>query len=155
MPEAGAPARFPSVHVPALDGPSRDLSQVAQTTLLVLGHGDCDTTRLLLPFLQRIHGRRRAGTEVALLLQDNAEDARALVRELELTLPVLLDPEPWPVGTALAARTVPLTLLLGPGGVVQGSWAAFRRDEVERAAAHLGVAPLFTEHDVAPALRPG
>jgi hypothetical protein len=149
------PARFPSLDVLALDGPPRDLSQRAQPTLVVLGHADCGTTRLLLPFLERIHLRRRQGTEVALVLQDAPPEARALAREYGLTLPVLLDREPWPLGQALGARTVPLTLLLGPGGVVQGSSTAFRREDVERAAAWLGVAPLFTDTDVAPALRPG
>ena len=149
------PPRFPAMDVPALDGPPRDLSRVAQPTLVALGHGDCGTTRLLLPFLERVHRRRRPGTEVALLLQDTREEARALVRDLGLTLPVLLDREPWPLGRALGAETVPLTLLLGPGGAIEGSWIAFRREDIERAAAALGVAPLFTEDDVAPALRPG
>jgi hypothetical protein len=151
----GPPTRFPAMDLPALDGPPRDFSQVERPTLVALGHGDCGTTRLLLPFVERVHRRRRPGTEVALLLQDTEEEARALVRDLGLTLPVLLDREPWPLGQALGARTVPLTLLLGPGGAIEGSWTAFRREDVERAAARLGVAPLFTETDVAPPLRPG
>ena len=152
---AERPALFPAAELPALAGPPRDLSRVAQPTLVVLGHGECGTTRLLLPFVERMHRRRRAGTEVVLVLQDTPDDARALVGELGLSLPVLLDPEPWPLGRALAAQTVPLTMLLGAGGAIEESWPAFRRDDVERAAALLGAAPLLTAHDLAPALRPG
>ena len=152
---AAPPARFPAVALPALAGEPRDLSRVQAATLVMLGHGECGTTRLLLPYLERIHRGRAAGTEVVAVLQDSPEDARALARELGLSLPVLLDPAPWPLGTALSVQTVPLTLLLRAGGAVELAFPAFRRDEVEQAASRLGVSPLFSARDVAPALRPG
>ena len=149
------PAFFPSRPLAALSGAPRDLSRVARPTLVVLGHGGCETTRLLLPFVERMHRRRPPGSEVVLVLQDAPEEARALVDELDLTLPVFLDAEPWALGVALAAQTVPLTMFVGPGGAIERSWVAFRRADVESAAALVGVAPLFTPDDVAPALRPG
>jgi hypothetical protein len=148
------PATFPAQALPALDGAARDLSRSEQPTLVVLGHGECETTRLLLRFVERIHRRRRAGTEVVLVLQDTPEDARALVRELGLSLPVLLDGEPWVLGAALRAQTVPLTLFVR-AGAIEEAWPAFRRVDVERAAALLGVSPVFTPGDDAPSLRPG
>jgi hypothetical protein len=155
MPDGqAARSGFPALTLPALDGPRRDLSRVPQPMLVVFGHAECETTRLLLPFAERIHRARGAGTEVVLVLQDTPEDARAAVRELALTLPVLLDPEPWALGMALGARTVPLTLFVR-AGVVEESWPAFRRADLERAAARVGVSPLFTPEDKAPALRPG
>ena len=148
-------ATVPSRELPALDGEPRDLARPARPTLVVLGHGECETTRLLLPFVERIHRHRTPATEAVLVLQDEPEDARALVRELGLTLPVLLDRAPWEVGAALGAQTVPLTLVLAPGGAIEHVWPAFRRDDLERAAALFGVAPLFTAGDAAPAMRPG
>ena len=148
------PSRFPSRALTGLTGPPRDLSRVARPTLVVLGHAECDTTRLLLPFAERIHRGRRAGTEVVVVLQDVAEEARALVRELRLRAPVLLDPPPYALGTALRARTVPLTMVVR-GGRVEETWPAFRRADLERAAELFGAAPLFRPEEDVPALRPG
>lgn len=150
------PDAFPPLALPALDGGVRELSHPAGPTLVALGHGECATTRLLLPYVDRIHRRRAAGTDVVIVLQDTPDDARALVEELGLSAPVLLDPEPWALGTALGATTVPLSLLVAPGGTIERAFPAFRRTDVEEAAARLGVqGPLFTADDRAPALRPG
>jgi hypothetical protein len=147
---------FPPLSLPALDGGARDLSRPPGPTLVALGHGECATTRLLLPYVDRIHRRRAPGTEVVIVLQDTPDDARALVAELGLAAPVLLDPEPWALGRALRATTVPLSLLVAPDGTIERSFPAFRRADVEAAAARLGVpGPVFAADDRAPALRPG
>ena len=150
------PAAFPPLALPALDGGVRVLSRPAGPTLVALGHGECATTRLLLPYLDRIHRRRAPGTEVVIVLQDTPDDARALVLELQISAPVLLDPEPWALGTALRATTVPVSLLVAPGGTIERAFPAFRRVDVEAAAARLGVqGPVFAAGDRAPALKPG
>jgi hypothetical protein len=150
------PAAFPALALTALEGPARDLSQGAQPTLVSLGHGDCSTTRLLLPYIDRIHRQRRPGTDVVIVLQDTAADARALVRRLKLSAPILLDDEPFALATALRVTTVPVTLLVAAGGRIERTWPAFRRADVEEIAGLLGVAtPVFAPDDPAPALRPG
>ena len=152
--EDGVPSALPALALPALEGPPRDLSRTLHPALVVFGHGECATTRLLLPFAERIHRGRRAGTEVVIVLQDTAEDARALVRELRLHAPVLLDPPPFRFGSALRARTVPLTMLVR-SGLLEEAWPAFRRADLERAAEQFGAAPLFGADEDVPALRPG
>lgn len=147
---------FPALALPALRGGVRDISRAAHPTLVALGHGECPTTRLLLPYLERIHRGRRPGTEVVFILQDTPEDARALAEELELSALVLLDEEPWRLGQALRTTTVPLSLLVAPGGKIERAWTAFRRGDVEEVAALVGAPlPLFAPDDPAPALRPG
>jgi hypothetical protein len=153
---APAPDRFPALALPALAGGVRDLSRVLRPTLMSLGHGGCPTTRLLLPYVERIHRGRRAGTDVVVVLQDTPADARALAAELRLSAPILLDEEPYALGAALATATVPLSLVLGPGGRVERAWPAFRREDLEEAADLFGLpAPFFAADDPAPALRPG
>ena len=150
------PAAFPPLALRALDGSVRDLSRPAGPTLVSLGHGECATTRLLWPYLERIHRRRSPPAEVVFVLQDAPADARAVVEELGLSAPVLLDPEPWALGFALRATTVPLSLLVTPDGRIARALSAFRRTDVEEAAALLGVCgPLFAADDPAPAFRPG
>jgi hypothetical protein len=150
-------ARVADVLLPELpDGHHRSLSRVERPTLVCIGHHDCETTRLLLPFIDRIHRQASPGRDVLAVLQDAPEDARAVVRELGLTLPVLLDPEPWALGSALGLTTVPLTLAVEPGGAIARSWPAFRRADVAEAAELFGApAPFFLPTDQAPALRPG
>jgi hypothetical protein len=148
------PSAFPALSLPALEGPPRDLSRAPHPALVVFGHAECATTRLLLPFAERIHRGRRAGTEVVVVLQGVAEEARALVSDLGLRAPVLLDPPPYALGTALRARTVPLTMVVR-GGLVEETWPAFRRADLERAAELFGAAPLFGPEEDVPALRPG
>lgn len=156
MAAAATPARFPSLTLPALAGGARDLSRAAQPTLVSLGHGECATTRLLLPYVERLHRSRRPGTEVVVVLQDTPEDARALADELQITAPIVLDEEPWALGAALRTNMVPLTLFVAAGGRIEQAWPAFRRGDLEQAAALLGVRlPLFAPDDPAPALRPG
>jgi hypothetical protein len=153
---ASRPRFLPALALPALAGGTSDLTRAAGPTLVTLGHGECPTTRLLLPYVERIRRGRRRGTEVVVVLQDTPEDARALAAELSLSAPILLDQEPYALSAALAADTVPLTLLVAPGGRIEREWPAFRRQDLEEVAALFGVPPpFFAADDRAPALRPG
>lgn len=148
------PERWPDLTLPALEGVGRELRSLTVPALVCVGHAECGTTRLLLPYLDRVH-RDRPGQVIA-VLQDTPAEARALADELALSLPVLLDAEPWPLGAALGLSTVPLTLLVQPGGRIARGWPAFRRADVEAAAAAVGMArPVFRAGDDAPELRPG
>jgi hypothetical protein len=106
------------------------------------------------------HAKRYA--EIARLLlkhgrpDEEPEDARALAAELDLSLPLALDPDPYPLTAPLGLGGVPVTFLLGPDGALRETLEAFRRTDVERLAALLGVAsPLFAAGENVPALRPG
>jgi hypothetical protein len=150
-----APEHLPDLGLTALDGSRQALLPRKGRTLLCIGHGDCATSRLLLPYLDRIHVRTRS-VEVVAILQDARADARALVSELGLRVPVLLDEEPWPLGAALGLESVPLTLLVEGDGSVLESWSAFRRDDVEEMARRAGLGDsVFTAAEQPPALRPG
>jgi hypothetical protein len=123
--------------------------------LVLIGHGECRTTRLSLPYVDRIH-RRRARGEVRLVLQDEPAAAGALVAELGLALPVLLDRDPYPLAQAVGLATVPTLFLVGGGGAIARVSEAFSRAELEACAGRLGVpGPLFAAEDQAPTFRPG
>ena len=158
MAPLGPPAPFPDVALPGLDGRRRAISEAWAKgwALIVIGHGDCETTRSTLPFVDRIH-RRRAPTSTALaVLQDEAREARALVEELALELPVRLEEEPYPLAARLALGTVPTLFLVDHHGRIDTVAEAFRRADLEAFAARLQVpAPFFLPTDDAPALRPG
>ncbi len=124
--------------------------------LLILGHRSCKTTREMLPLVDRIHARRGEGASVVALLQDDPETARALRDQLALTLPIRLEPDPYPVAAALDVTTVPSLFLIEKGGAIAAVSEALRRADLESFAARLGVAgALFTPEDKVPALKPG
>lgn len=89
------------------------------------------------------------------VLQDEPEAALALAQELDLTLPVLLDREPYRFAERIGLETAPTLIRVAAGGSVVGVVEGFARDAVGESAAALGVAPLFTPEDEAPRLRPG
>jgi hypothetical protein len=149
---------FPKVSLPDLDGTSRPVIEAppGARTLVAVGHSDCGTTRLLLPYVQRMHERRGPGSSVVLVLQDDAATARALLSDLDVDLPVRLEPEPYPLSSELGLATVPTLFLVSSAGLIERASEGFQRAAIEDLAQRLGVPPpFFLPADPAPALRPG
>lgn len=122
--------------------------------LLVVGHADCGTTLLTLPYLERLHVRRGRG--VAVILQDGPAIARALATEQALSLPIRLDPDPYPLSAELGLETVPTHYLVEGDGLVIRTTQGFSREDLEAFARALGAsAPLFASDEEGPRYRPG
>src|SRR5439155_16329100 len=158
MPPLGPPAPFPDSELPGLDRRSRPLSEAWRrgAALVAVGHSDCETSRLTLPFVDRIHRQAAPAGTVVAVLQDEAVDAQALVDELGLDMPVRLEAVPYPLAARLGLATVPTLYLVDVRGRIERVSEGLRRADVEAFAARLGVpAPLFEPGDYAPALRPG
>jgi hypothetical protein len=148
-------ARFPAMSLPDLDGVPCPLEAAwsGRPALVAIGHSDCGTSRLTLPYLDRI-AARAPEPSVVLVLQDTAAEARRAMRGL--ALPVLVEPEPYPLAQALGLQTVPTLVLVETSGLVVAVSEGFRRDDLESFATRLGVSgSLFTPEDEAPRLRPG
>jgi hypothetical protein len=151
---AGRP--FPDIELPDLEGISRAVLGAAGSCVVAVGHSDCGTTRLALPYLKRMHERRGLGSSVVLVLQDDAAAARGLLTEANADMPVRLEPDPYPLSRQLGLTTVPTLFLVDPAGVVDQVSEGFQRAAFEAMAGRLGVpGPLFAAGDAAPALRPG
>jgi len=156
-----APARssgpFPDASLRDLDGALEPLREAWRDgeALVLIGHGDCSTTRLALPFFERMHRRRTRG-RLLLVLQDAAAAARRLQSEFDLTLPIRLEPPPYPLAADLGVDAVPTLLLVGRDGRIVRVSEGFDRDAFCSLAEHVGVeGPLFTASDRAPVFRPG
>jgi hypothetical protein len=150
---AGRP--FPKMDLPDLNGTPRTIVAAAGSCVAI-GHSDCGTTRLVLPYLKRMHERRGPGTAVILILQDSPTAARELVSEQGLENPVLLEADPYPLSDELGLTTVPTLFLVSAAGVVESACEGFQRAAIEDLAERLGIeAPFFLPGDTAPAMRPG
>ena len=152
---AGRP--LPNISLPDLDGTSRPvLGAAGSWTLVVIGHSDCGTTRLVAPYVQRMHERVGPGSSVVLVLQDEPATARAFLSELDLGLPVRLEPEPYALSQELGLTTAPTLFLVSPDGLIEHRSLGFQRAAIEDLAQRIGVKPpFFLPEDTAPALRPG
>lgn len=153
------PHPFPHLSLPDLEGAERPFvtAWASRPALFVFGHRDCVTTRMTLPFVDRIHRRRPPDVSVIAILQDDAASARALRQDLELDLPIRLEADPYPVAAEMGLRSVPTVMLVGTNGLIARTSEGFRRDDLEAMAREIGMAgPLFTEADAGvPARRPG
>ncbi len=153
------PSPFPHLSLPDLEGAERAFvnAWAHRPALFVFGHRDCATTRMTLPFVDRIHRRRPADASVIAVLQEDAASAREVIQDLDLALPVLLEADPYTVSAELALRSVPTLLLVGTDGLIARTGEGFKRDDLEAMAKAVGmVGPLFTEADAGvPARRPG
>ncbi len=123
--------------------------------LVLIGHGDCRTTRLTLPYFDRIHRRRLPGTTVVAVLQDERRAAETVCRELGLELPVRLEADPYALAAALGVNVVPTLFQVAPGGRLTRVVEAFDRRALEELALHFNGRPLFEPGDVGPDRRPG
>ena len=151
---AGRP--FPNILLADLDGTTRTVIGAADPCVIAIGHSDCGTTRLLVPFLKRMNDRRVPGSSVVLVRQDEPAQARAFLSELrDGDLPVRLEAAPYPLSSALDLATVP-TLFQVSAGAIESASEGFQRAAVEDLAQRIGVTPpFFLPGDKAPALRPG
>jgi hypothetical protein len=152
------PNPFPAAALAGLDGARRDVAATWRggAGLIVLGHSDCGTSRLALPFVDRAFRERPQGLNVLAVLQDTEKGARDLASRLDLQLPIVLERDPYPLAAELQLRSVPVTWLVGADGVIRRAMEGFSRDEMERLAAEAGIpGPFFRPEDTAPARRPG
>ncbi len=129
-------------------------------SLLVFVKHDCPTCRLAMPYVDRLRRRMEAagsGTSVVAVAQDPPDVAARFAHELGLGTTVVSEPEPYPLATAFAVRTVPTLFLVGADGKVEKTLEGFDKEGLEdllrRTAA--GDEPLFAESDRVPDFRPG
>jgi hypothetical protein len=149
---------FPDLTLRDIEGGSHALAEAWSKgeALFLVGHRNCKTTRETLPYFDRIHRRSAEGRGVRLVLQDDAETARALVAAMGLAVPVRLEPDPYPLAESLNVVTVPTIFLVDRSGKIAHVVEAFNRAELETLAARMGVeGPLFAAADKAPAFKPG
>ena len=118
------PNPFPAHSLPDLEGVQRPLATAWSEgpALVLIGHRDCATTRLTLPFVDRIHQRRPAGASVIAVLQDDAGGRARAVADLGLDHARAAGGRSLPARRrARASRAVPTLMLVGTDGrIVSG-----------------------------------
>ncbi len=130
--------------------------------LLIFAKSSCPTCQWCLPLLDRLHrGYGDRGASAALVLQDTESQARWFGRESQLTMPVLVEPEPYRVSEAYGVRFVPTSYFIGTDGRVELAIESFERESFKEVNARMARASgqpavlLFGPNEGIPAFRPG
>ena len=126
-------------------------------TLLIVFKRSCPTTRIAMPVYQHWAGY---GPEVAVLgvAQDSKQETAEFFDELGVELPVVYDPAPYALSTALDLQSVPSLILVEDGLVTwrgEGWQTTTAMSIAERLASIAGRETIFVGADDLPPWKPG
>jgi len=152
----------PNATLRATDGSEHALRPARADGLLVLAFSkrSCPVCQLALPFIEALH-RTYAGADIVGVSQDDRGATLAFMKEFGLTLPYLLDNDPYPVSTAFGLTNVPTLFLIDGAGKVLISSVGFSQTdiiEISQRLARNGRVPFgdpFADHHGVPQFRPG
>ena len=154
----------PGFSLKSLDNQSFSLHTLLQRgpVLAAFFKISCPVCQFTFPFLERLHQRYGSG-DVSILgiSQDDARATRQFAREYDLTFPMLIDEDGYPVSNAYALTNVPTTFLIDTDGTVKVSSMGFDKKDLETIARELAerrkisLTPLFRPDEVIPASKPG
>ena len=113
--EVGQTAPLPEAPLVDADGTPRDLRAALALGPVVLGiyKSSCQASKTMFPFLERLHRRFGGdGLSVFGVSQDSATITRSFARRLDLSFPILIEPEGYPVSTAFDIAATPTIFLI-------------------------------------------
>ena len=154
--EQGQPAPFPDLLFTDAEGKEWDLRNVLERGPLLLGiyKSSCASSKQMFPMLERLHQRYGGdGLTVLGVSQDSPNITRSFARRYELSFPLIVEGEEYPVSSAFEIMATPTVFLVEPDGNVSYVTMGFLKpgmDALGNAAADaVGAAhaPLITDAD--------
>lgn len=118
--------------------------------LLAILQTDCPTCRLVTPYLNKLADR----TSVRGVSQDDEAATRAFAAQMEIRFPLDRDPD-FALSKKLNVVTVPTLYVLDAQDRVVREEPGFEKNALNEIAAMLGVTPVASPYDGAPASKPG
>ncbi len=154
----------PGFSLKALDNKEYSLNTPPECHSVVAAFfkSSCPVCQFTFPFLERLY-KRYGGDAVTFLgiSQDDARATRDFAKEYDVTFPMLLDDDGYPVSNAYGLTNVPTIFLIDTDGTVKVSSMGFDKKDLETIAAELAerkkmsLAPLFRPDEIVPANKPG
>jgi peroxiredoxin len=99
-------------------------------TFLVFYKFSCPTCQLTLPYINKIHEAYGNDVRFFAIAQDNAEKTEQFAKDYGLTLPLLLDENPYPVSRQYQLVSVPSIFLINPDHTIRYSGEGFVKQEL-------------------------
>jgi peroxiredoxin len=119
--------------------------------LLAFFKSTCPVCQMTLPFLERVHRGRAAGSlEIYGVSQDDAETTQEFTGEFGISFPMLLDTEEsgYPASNAYGLSHVPSLFLVERDGNIAWSLEGFNKREFLAVAGQAGVNPFHPGENV-------
>jgi peroxiredoxin len=121
----------PDFTLPQLDGGSIHFyDATAGDAVLIFYKFTCGTSRFTLPFLEKIHQAYGTSFFFAAIAQDEAGPTTKFRTELDITMPFLLDTDPYPVSRSYGLHTVPSIFLINKNRKIVLSSYGFVKQEI-------------------------
>ena len=94
----------------------------------------CPICQLALPYIQKIYEAYGDAFHFAAIAQDGPEKTEEFVKEYRLTIPVLMDQEPYPVSRQYKLESVPSIFLVNPDRTIRYAGQGFVKEELSNLA---------------------
>jgi peroxiredoxin len=121
----------PDFTLPQLDGgPIHFYDAAAGSALLIFYKFSCGTSRFSFPFLQNIYRAYGGSIYFTAIAQDEAEPTSKFRTELGITMPFLLDTQPYPVSRLYGLRAVPSLFLIDKNRKILLSTYGFVKQDI-------------------------
>lgn len=136
--EAGQQAPELGAQLHDAEGGAHDLrAELARgPVLLGLYKSSCQASKTMFPYLERLHQRYGPdGLRVYGVSQDSANITRSFARRLELTFPILIEPDGYPMAHAFDITATPTVFLIRSDGTVAHVTMGFMKAAVDELGA--------------------
>ena len=122
----------PDFILPQLDhGPLRFYEAAKDDhSVLIFYKFTCGTSRFTLPFLENIYRAYGASVFFAAIAQDDAGPTTKFRAELGITIPFLLDTDPYPVSRLYGLHAVPSIFLIDKNKIILFSTYGFVKQDI-------------------------
>lgn len=132
--EQGQLAPLPEQPFADAEGMGHDLRELLQSGPLLIGiyKSSCASSKQMFPFLERLNERHRGdGLTVLGVSQDSANITRSFARRYEITFPLVLEGDDYPVSRAFDIMATPTVFLIEPDGTVTYATMGFMKPALD------------------------
>lgn len=132
--EVGQMAPLPDVAFPDADGVERDLRGLLGSGPLLLGiyKSSCASSKQMFPFLERLAQRYRdRGLNAIGISQDSPNITRSFARRYDITFPIVVEGEGYPISNAFDIAATPTIFLIAQDGRVAYTTMGFMKPALD------------------------
>ncbi len=163
MTAIAAGKKAPAFTLRGLDGGEYALQEALKRgpVLAAFFKVSCPTCQLALPFLNRLQEGYGHAASIWGISQDDARDTEEFREEFDLSFPLLLDEDGYPVSNRYGLTNVPTLILIAPDGTATISFHGFVKEGMEQISAELArqtaskPVTIFYPHELVPDFKPG
>ena len=126
--------KAPDFELQKLHGSTEHFFAESKLSLITFYKFSCPTCQLALPYIQKIYEAYGDAFHFAAIAQDGPEKTEEFAKEYKLTIPILMDQEPYPVSRQYKLESVPSIFLVNPDRTIRYAGQGFVKEELSNLA---------------------